>query len=422
MLCNLCTIDYNFQKELMQILSDFIDHFNKTNKQNKQVTAASIVVMDKTGGLLACISYPYYDIGDYLTKYNELATRPDKPLNNWALNGLYRPGSTFKPVVAAGALTEGIITPSSTVFCDGAYHYWPGWQPPPSCLQVGHHHVSLDLRSALKWSCNVYFYDTGRRLGIEKMDEYAQKFGLGVETGLEISNSKGRLTKKTDEDWQEGNVIQAAIGQMNTQVTPLQMALEAQTLANHGTRYNAHLIKGILSNDGKTVLDLKAPTVASSFDLSDEAFSAITDGMIMAGETIGRPNQLTDFGYQVAVKTGTPQTTVTKTNNGFISFAPVDDPEVIISCMIEGGSNSNQLIRRILLAYQKYKNGPPAESDGISSTTSSSVSLAPGDLGASSKPSSHTESEPASTSEPARVPSSVSSASDPREGSQISGR
>jgi len=354
------TIDLKFQEKVQQLFADYLKDFNETNKQNKFAEAGSIVVMDvKTGGVLACISYPYFDINDYSTKYSELSTRADKPLFNRALYGSYRPGSTFKPVIAAAGLTEGTITESSTVFCDGKYHFYP---PPfePKCLQIGHYNVSLNVVSALQHSCNIFFYDTGRVLGIDKINQYARYFGFGTETGLELNDSQGNLSgpefsEKNGVMWYPGNVVQAAIGQMDTSVTPLQMAIEASTLANKGTRYNAHLVKSVLSNDMTKIIEEKKPVVASQFPMSNETYNTITKGMVLAGKGVGSPNQLTDLGYDVAVKTGTPQVSNTKTNNAFIAYAPTENPEIAISCMVEDGYNTNQLVRRILLAYEESK-------------------------------------------------------------------
>lgn len=384
------TLDFNLQKEVQQILADYIEEYNSSglkkddDKHVAHSTAASIVILDvKTGGLLTSVSYPYYDINEYLTNYNALATREDKPLNNWALNGLYRPGSTFKPIVAAAALSEGLINPDSTILCPASAvytYYAPSFTP--GCLKDRHYgNANLDVRKALEYSCNIFFYDTGRRLGIDTIDRYAEYFGLGVDTGLEISSLSGRLTTKEDADWQEGNVVQAAIGQMNTSVTPLQMACEAMTLANQGVRYETHLVKNILSYDGSAVLEEKRPVVASSFDLSDEAFEAIRDGMVNAGLNIAAPNQLTDLGYSVAVKTGSPQVNTIKTNNGFIAFAPADDPQIAISCMVEDGYGTNKLLRRLLLAWERAERGEtlpedtssfPDDGQILSSTPSSS--------------------------------------------------
>lgn len=386
------TIDFNFQKELQQILANYIADFNRTNGTGKYSEAAAVVVLDaKTGGVLASVSYPSYDINEYLEDYNSVLNAPGSPLNNRALHGRYRPGSTFKPIVAAAALTEGLITPQSTIHCSGVYTYWKS--NTFGCLQIGHHNADLNVTQALNHSCNVFFYDTGRRMGIETMNKYANYFGMGVDTGLEISNFKGELTVK-GENWQEGNVVQAAIGQMDTAVTPLQMAIEAMTLANHGTRFETHLVKGFLSNDGE-VLSTKDPVVASSFTLSPEHYKAITDGMILAGQTVRAPNQLTDLGYSVAVKTGTPQTTSKeKTNNSFVAFAPVDNPEIAISCVVEDGNNTNQLIRRILKAYEKSKLGPsayeenPVSSDSAVSSGTSGNLLSSANTNSSSQPAS----------------------------------
>lgn len=354
------TIDIKFQEEVQRLLAEYIENYNKTNRDKKISEAASVVVLDvKTGGVLACVSYPYYDINDYSTNYNELATRKDQPLFNRALKGVYRPGSTFKPVVAVAGLLENKVTPTSTITCTGYYRYFSDYQP--GCLQIGHRVGSnLNVSQALNHSCNIFFYDTGRVLGIDSINKYASLMGLGADTGIELGSEKGRLSspeysKELGKRWEGGDVIQAAIGQLDTGVTPLQMAVEAMTLANRGTRYNVHIVDQILSNDMKEVISTTTPTVASSFEITSEAFDAISGGMILAGRGVGAPNQLTDLGYDVAIKTGTPEAGEIKTNNGFIAFAPVDNPEIAISCIVENGFNTNQFLRRVLVAYEEAK-------------------------------------------------------------------
>lgn len=354
------TLDYNFQKDVQQILADYIKNFNETNKKGKKSTSASIVVLDvKTGGVLASVSYPYYDINEYKTNYGELLKAEGNPLMNYALNGTYRPGSTFKPVVAAAGLTEGTIAPSTTVTCNRVYTYWDDYQP--SCLG---HHGATNVVKALQVSCNIFFYDTGRQLGIDKINKYANLMGLGTDTGIELNAATGNMSspefaKSHNLDWHPGHVAQSAIGQMHTAVTPLQMAVEASTVANKGTRYNVHIIDSIVSNDNKKVYFKKNPTIASQFNLKDSDFKAISDGMVLAGQSLSSPNQLTDLGYRVAVKTGTPEVYKSennvKTNHAFIAFAPVDEPEIAISCMVDDGFASHQMLRKILLAYEKTK-------------------------------------------------------------------
>ncbi len=356
------TIDFNLQREIQQILSDYLIKFNETNKLNKNAKAAAIVVLDtKTGGVLSSVSYPYYNIEDYYKNYNAVATAEGNPQFNRALNGLYRPGSTFKPIVAAGALTEGTITPQTHIICTGKYRFWPNWVNPPGCLNIGHRPgSSLNTVDALKYSCNIFFYDTGRMLGIDKIGKYANLFGLGTETGLEISNQRGIISnpeysKKMGVLWNPGDVIQTAIGQLDTQVTPLQMAIEAMTLANRGTRYNAHILRNIMTYNQSEVLQHEKTTIASQFTMSDSTFNEVSNGMIAAASTVGAPNQLTDLGYPVAIKTGTPQVSPTKSNNTFVAFAPANNPEISIACMVEDGNATSALVRSIILAYEKTK-------------------------------------------------------------------
>lgn len=354
------TIDFKLQSKLQKELALYIEDFNKTNKKDKFSDQAALCVLDaKTGGVLAMVSYPYYDINDYKNNYTMLAEAEGYPLNNYALSGLYRPGSTFKPITAAAGIDEGIIDESFKVHCDGRYHFYgPTWEP--KCLSIGHINVDMNVVSALKYSCNVFFYETGRLLGIDTINKYANYFGLGVDTGIELPAPKGVLSSRETSErngmrWEEGNVVQAAIGQLDTTITPLQMACEAMTLANHGTRYNVHLVDSIMTHDAKTVVRKIPTTVASSYPMSDRAFDLISRGMIEAGKTIAEPYQVTDLGYDVAVKTGTPEVSSTKTNNCFISFSPVNEPEIAVSFMVKDGDLTNKFLRRVIDAYEESK-------------------------------------------------------------------
>lgn len=390
------TIDYNFNKEVNQILSDYIKTFNQTNKDGKFIEASSVVVLDaKTGGLLATSSYPFFDQNQFYTDYKSVATAEGKPMFNRSFQGLYRPGSTFKPVVAAGALGENINSVNTRMTCTGSYTFFPDWVPPPTCLNDRHRPGAvLDLPTALKFSCNIYFYESGRQLGITKMIEYAHNFGLGTKTGLEISNKEGLISnpdysEKLGSVWVPGNVIQAAIGQLDTQVTPLQMAIEAMTLGNKGTRYNAHLLKSVLSHDGSSVITPEKVEVASKVELPDNGFEMITNGMVEAGSLVAAPYQLTDLGYRVAAKTGTPQVSKTRDNNCFIAFAPADDPKIAIACMLEDGKNSNRLIRPIIQAYEKsqnpdYKTDADVAAEAAAAAAAAVASSAPASSGSAS--------------------------------------
>lgn len=350
------TLDFNMQKEIQQKLTEYIAWFNETNTAGKNAQVASLVMLDaKNGGLLASTSYPFYDINDAIDNYAEVANREGSPLINRALNGEYRPGSTFKPIVAAAGLTEGFITPDYTFFCDGYhYYYYADSGYTPNCVGTGHKGgARLDATQALHYSCNSFFYDLGRRMGIDMIGEYARYFGLGVDTGLEIATSDGRISKKTDPNWEGGNVIQAAIGQMNTNVTPLQMAVEGMTIANHGTRYETHLLKALLDETGNPVQEYK-PVVASSFDLSDEAYEEIAEGMRRVAGNLTGQFSVGDLGYEVYIKTGTPQVTQKRTHHCFIGYVMKDgEPMFSIAMMVEDGQTCQRFLRNAILAYDK---------------------------------------------------------------------
>ncbi len=352
------TIDAAFQKRVKEELEEHIEWL-RSQPKNKggNVKAGAVVVLDvKTGGVLAMVNYPSYDINNYFSDYTALLNADNNPLFNRATDGLYRPGSTFKTAVAVGGLEAGIITPSATVNCRHTYYYYdvlPHNTFHPTCLGW---HGQISVPKALTESCNIFFYDVGRRLTIDGMNKYAGLLGLGEETGLEIPSQKGALSgpersEALGSTWFQGNVVQAAIGQMDTSVTPLQLAIQAMTLANKGTRYKAHIIKEIRSYDDKEVLSSTEPEIASQFEIHPENYEAIVNGMIGAAGKVRGAYSLSNLGYEVAIKTGSPQVNNTTINSAVIGFAPVDNPEIAIGVMLEEGENANYMIRRILNAY-----------------------------------------------------------------------
>ena len=365
------TIDSVLQEKVQNLLADYIEEYNATDPE-VPCTGGAIVILDTDNNdILTAATYPTYDINEYRSNYSKLAADENNPLLNRPFMGLYRPGSTFKPIVAAASLTEGIIEPLDKINCTGKYLYYQSYRP--GCLQHSHNGY-INVIDALKWSCNIFFYDTGRQLGIDKINYYANMFGLGVDTGLEIAHSNGNMSgpeysARFGATWyDEGNTLQAAIGQMDTNVTVLQMATEASVLANRGTRYETHIVRKIVSHDYSETISETETTVASSFNLSKDAFDAISEGMIGAGSTISNANYiLTDLGYDVAIKTGTPQTSGGKTNSAVIGFAPVNDPEISFAIMLENGQNARHLVRQILEAYYEGDNNRiyPDETDTL---------------------------------------------------------
>ena len=358
------TIDAAFQKRVEEILSNYIEQLQQTGDPDEggNVKGGAISVIDpKTGAVLALVTWPTYDINDYYSDYTTLLETENTPLVDRATDGLYRPGSTFKTVVAVAALEEGIITPEDTVNCTGVYTYFDqvieGNTFHPTCLGI---HGKLSVSEALTRSCNIFFYDVGRRLGIDTINRYASLMGLGEETGLELGSAIGTLsspehTKQMGGTWTQGNVVQASIGQMDTMVSPLQLSIQAMTLANRGDRYKVYLVDEVRSFDGSELLQKTEPELVSSFDMSEETFDAVVEGMIGVGLQYTAPEyMLSDLGYSVAVKTGTPQVTTDTTNSCAIAFAPAEDAEIAIGIMLEEGTGASRLIRDILCAWEEY--------------------------------------------------------------------
>lgn len=301
---------------------------------------AAIVIEVDTGNILAMAQYPSYDINDYSSHFSELSTNAEKPLLNRSLNGLYAVGSTFKPVIGTAGLSEGVITPESVVYCNRTYTYYSDYQP--KCLSA---HGNRTVKTALQVSCNIFFYDTGRLLGIDRIDQYSKAFGFGESTGIEIPESTGyRATPERAEElgvtWNPGDVLQASIGQSYNQFTPLQMANYAATLARDGQRLETHLVKNILSYDGTEVITATEPVVVDQVTNNNGAFATVKEGMILASGTGGTSlTSWSGFPYSVASKTGTPQLGQEEThvNSTYIAFTPVEDPDIAIFVLIENG-------------------------------------------------------------------------------------
>ena len=357
------TIDSAFQKRVAEILEEHMEYL-RTEVQDEeslnQVKAGAVAVLDATNGeVLALVTYPSYDINDYFSGYYDLLEAENTPLVNRATDGLYRPGSTFKTIVATAALEEGLIGRDTEIDCTQVYYYYdiiPGNTFHPTCLS---YHGLINVVDALKVSCNIFFYDIGRLLGIDTINRYATAFGLGVDTGLELSSADGALSgpdrsESLGTTWVQGNVVQASIGQMDTLVSPLQLAVQAMTLGNRGTRYAAHLIKEVESYDGKETLSVTEPKILSETYVSDATYSAVTDGMVEAGLRITRESStLNDLGYPVALKTGTPQVTEETVNSVAIACAPAENPKLAIGIVLEEGEWASYMVRQIIDAYEE---------------------------------------------------------------------
>lgn len=346
------TVDSALQKELQNALLSQIEVLRTTKAAGagRECRAGAAVVVDvQTGGILAAASVPGFDLKRYRADYAALAADAAAPLLDRVCQGLYAPGSAFKPAVAAAALTAG-IDPAATVNCTGRYGFYSGYQP--GCLQYGHG-GPVDLRTALEYSCNIFFYDVGRRLGVDVFSAMARQLGLATPTGVEITEAQGRLTWSSDENYQAGLTLMAAIGQGNTAVTPLQLAAYAATLANCGQRPALHFAdRAVNAATGETVWQY-TPTF-TTVPGGEGVFGPIRDGMKRMARTT---RVLREGPVACAAKTGSPQLADTLPGGGhyvnsvLIGYAPADDPQIAMAVVLEyggGGSNAAPILRAVL--------------------------------------------------------------------------
>lgn len=226
------------------------------------------------------------------------------------------------------------------------------------------YHNDISVARALRVSCNIYFYELGRRLGIDSISDYATAYGYGQHTGIETGDYAGYIANPETfdalgADWTVGQVLQASIGQSEIAVTPLQMACVASTIANRGVRYTPHLVEGIYDYSMTEELKKTEPKVAEQIDLNyGYIYDYIVDGMIQASENnMPYDYSLTNLGFDVAIKTGTPQNTrdgKSVTDSCFIGFAPAHDPQIAFAGIVEGGEYSKYMIRSIIETYYKH--------------------------------------------------------------------
>ena len=344
------TIDKDLQAAALRGLEKQIAHMQNTMAEDDGglADAGAVVAVDvKTGEILAMANYPTFDLSEYYSNYSELATDPMQPLFNRSTQGTYVPGSIFKPSVGVAGMAEGIIERDSLIECNHIYTRFTDYQP--RCLG---NHGRIDLNFALTVSCNVFFYDTGYLLGIDKIADYANRLGLGVPTGIEIEESLGRTSTPElfeklrshydpPETWSAGNVLQAAIGQLDNKFTPLQLASYTATLANNGKRMKLHLIKEVKSYDMSETIEIIEPEEMNIVEADAEVWDAVREGMVSVSRdtTYGSSRYyLGAYPITVASKTGSPQSHGT-TDATFICYAPAEDPQIAIAVVIENGAS-----------------------------------------------------------------------------------
>jgi len=343
--------------------------------------AGAVVVMDpRDGSILALVSSPSFDPnlfngGIALEDWESLSKDPSHPMENRAISGQYPPGSTYKLIVAAAALEEGLITPSTTFFCNGSFELgnrrYRCWQK--------HGHGNMNLHRAIVQSCDVYFYNLGMLLGVDKIAEYARGFGLGLPSGIDLPREKGGLIPSRQwklsrfrESWQMGETTSIAIGQGYNLVTPLQLANAYAALANGGVVYRPRLVKRVETMDGQVIRTFepeqrgKLPVSSKNIEILSHALWGVVNESGGTGYALKRKEG------DVCGKTGTSQVISLPSDDGarkgkifhsrfrdhalFVGFAPYKNPEIVVAVIAEhaghgGSAAAAPVARRIIDAY-----------------------------------------------------------------------
>ncbi len=368
------TIDLDLQEiaedELEKMILNLRENGLRGTEEGKDAEGGAVVVMSvKTGEVLACCSYPTYNLNTYFEDYNETAQQPYQPFYNRALQAPYAPGSVFKMVTTIAAIDSGAIEPQTEFVDKGIYERFADANYFPRCMlwttqQLTH--GSINVMQALAVSCNYYFYEAGWMTGISEIDKVSKALGLGEPTGIELSESSGRranaqtkseLYSGEDGLWYGADTVSAAIGQSENRFTPIQLCTYICALANQGTRYQTTFLKRVISADYQELLFENEPTILSQLTISDKAYKACIDGMRLATTSKSGTSYTLFHDYPIAVcaKTGTAEHGSGGSDNAsFVIFAPADDPQIAITIFVEKGAqggNLGNIAKPILDAY-----------------------------------------------------------------------
>lgn len=368
------TIDYRIQNVVENALKSTLQNLQSGALSKNPIPEAqsgSCVVLDvETGEVLAMASYPTYNINSFVNgikteQWNSLINDVQKPMFNRAISGTYSPGSTYKMLMGIAGLEAGGITVDELYTDPGIYPY--AYQP--KCwIYTAHHitHGTINLAGALKGSCNSYFYEVGRRIGIEEIVKWAKNFGLGQKTGIELSGeASGNIAGDGAKTWSLGDTLSASIGQSTNLFTPIQLANYISAIANGGTLNKVSLIKNV-GNDIKSVSLSDVANYSKEFtgvdfktkelNIDSSYINAIKEGMYaVTTETGGTAADIfADSKVEVAGKTGTAQVSSGANNAIFVGFAPYDNPKIAVVAIVEHGDEGYYLapmVKEITNAY-----------------------------------------------------------------------
>lgn len=305
--------------------------------------AAAVALNPQTGEVLAIVSRPAFDPnlfahGISTKDWNALNNNPYHPMDNKAITGEYPPGSTFKIVTGTAALTEGVVSPEELIMDTG--HHWiiPKGNAEGEALGL------INFRQAMAHSDNVYFYEMGNRLGIDRLEKYARMFGLGKTTGIDlpyeasglVANRKYKELNFEDGEWYLSETFDAAIGQGFNLVTPLQAAMIMGEIAADGKRFRPHVVKRIIGPDGSTVKEFK-PELLSTLDVNPAMLKLVQEGLHDVTKYGTASSAFQGFPIELAAKTGTAENPHGRDHGWFVAYGPFDNPSVVVAVVVEQG-------------------------------------------------------------------------------------
>ena len=373
------SVDLSLQSAAEQALESLITSLRASGENLKEgekmpdgadAEGGAVVVMNvKTGQILACASYPTFNLATYREDYDILLDTPFAPLYNRALQAIYPPGSTYKMVMVTAGINAGKIGANTVIKDLGEYRKYAASGFHPDCLIWTNKHQThgyLTPSQALSVSCNYFFYALADEysLSIQDIDATAKGLGLGEKTGVELfeeigyranAETKAQLYTGDDARWYAADQIMASIGQSDNKFTPIQLCSYVATLANQGVRYKATFMNRVLSSDYSSVLYSATPTILSEFNISDEAFQAYTEGMRLAVTEGTAKKFFGTYPVAIAAKTGTAETDSGGSDNGaFVCFGPFEDPEIAVVVYGEKaghGSTMGEIAKAIADTY-----------------------------------------------------------------------
>ena len=310
--------------------------------------AAAVALDPQTGEVLALVSRPAFDPnlfahGISTKDWNVLNNNPFHPMDNKAITGEYPPGSTFKIVTGTAALTEGVVSPTEKILDTGRHWIIPKGNAEGEALGW------IDFTQALAHSDNVYFYEMGNRLGIDRLEKYARMFGLGAATGIDlpyeadglVANRRYKEKNFEDGEWYLSETFDAAIGQGFNLVTPLQAAMVMGEIAADGKRYKPHLVKRIVGPDGKTVKDVE-PELLSRLEVPENVIQLVQNGLHDVTKYGTAASSFRGFTIDIAGKTGTAENPHGRDHGWFVAYGPYSSPNIVVAVIVEQGGFGSQ--------------------------------------------------------------------------------